>query len=240
MSFPGRDHAPRTGRACRLGSTAPLRAALAFVSLVVLLVGAGAVAPSAGARPKSQTTRTEAPAADAPRKVAPRGQIVRGDGPRDAAASRGTARGETPVGIEIPEIGVDAPVETLTTVDNKMQDPTGPEVVAWYDDTDDLGATGNAVFAGHLDYADVGPAVFANLNLLAKNDRVLVTDDDGDVHAYRVVSREIVDATTGPWGEVTATTRRPTLTLITCAGPWDDATGHYRDRLVVRAVRVGA
>ena len=155
------------------------------------------------------------------------------------AATGAKAPDEIPVRIAIPEIGVEVPVEVLTTVDNQMQDPTGPDVVAWYDDTDDLGATGNAVFAGHLDYAGVGPAVFADLHELAKNDRIVVTDDDGDVHAYRVVARRVVSATTGPWDELTASTARPTPTLITCAGPWDDALGHYRDRLVVRAVRVG-
>jgi LPXTG-site transpeptidase (sortase) family protein len=170
--------------------------------------------------------------------VAPRRPIVRGDGPRGRTTTDSVARTDIPIEIAIPAIGVEAPVEVLTTVGNRMLDPTGPDVVAWYDDTDDLGPSGNAVFAGHLDDADVGPAVFADLNELARNDRILVTDDDGDVHAYRVVSRRIVSAATGPWDDLTASTDRSTLTLITCAGPWDDALGHYRDRLVVRAVRV--
>ena len=148
------------------------------------------------------------------------------------------AAGEQPVAISIPAIGVDAPIEVRTTVRNQMQDPTGPDVVAWYDDSAKLGAPGNVVVAGHLDYAGVGPAVFARLAELERDDLILVTDEEGEVHRYRVVGWRTVDAVNGDWVGLTGPTERPTLTLITCAPPWDPAIGHYANRLVVRAVRI--
>jgi hypothetical protein len=32
-------------------------------------------------------------------------------------------------------------------------------------------------------------------------------------------------------------TRLPTLRLVTCGGPFNEATGHYRDNLIVYATR---
>jgi len=253
MTDPGRHYARRADRPPRVAEVAGR--ALLVVATLLVLFGAAAAAPDAAAGPRAKAARNEAARATAVRNeasrnaekrkerrnaAAPRRPIDRADGPRGGAATGARAPAERPIRIAIPEIGVESLIEVLTTVGNRMQDPTGPNVVAWYDDSDDLGADGNAVFAGHLDYADAGPAVFADLNELAKNDRILVTDDDGDVHAYRVVARRIVSATAGPWDELTASTDRPTLTLITCAGPWDAALGHYRDRLVVRAVWVGS
>ncbi len=50
--------------------------------------------------------------------------------PTAAAGSASPSRGEKPVAVRIPAIGVAAAIEVRTTVDNQMQDPTGPEVVA--------------------------------------------------------------------------------------------------------------
>ena len=89
---------------------------------------------------------------------------VRRPGPIVAVASgSGVRRGVTPVAIQIAKAGVDAPIETGAIIDGMMQDPTGPWVVAWYDDLAALGEGGNAVMAGHVDYWDTGPAVFYNL-----------------------------------------------------------------------------
>jgi hypothetical protein len=67
-----------------------------------------------------------------------------------------------PVRLVIPRMGIDAPV-TVKGLDPNvvMQDPNGPEDVAWYDFTARPGHDGNAVFSGHPDYHDYGPAVFA-------------------------------------------------------------------------------
>jgi hypothetical protein len=44
-----------------------------------------------------------------------------------------------------------------------MPSPDNAWDVAWYDFSARPGAGSNAVFSGHVDYHDVGPAVFWNL-----------------------------------------------------------------------------
>ena len=154
-----------------------------------------------------------------------------------APAAQAAPPGQLPVEIRIPKIDVKAPVEVRTTVDNTMQDPTGAEVVAWYDDSSKPGAPGNAVYAGHLNL-DGGPAVFADLSELREGDVIEVAGRRGKTFRYAVAWVRTVDAETGPWVDLTGPTQRQTITLITCAPPWNPAIGHYQNRLVVRAVRL--
>jgi LPXTG-site transpeptidase (sortase) family protein len=154
-----------------------------------------------------------------------------------ASSARAEGDGTLPVAIRIGEIGVKAPVEVRTTVGGQMQDPTAPEVVAWYDDSARLGTGGNAVVSGHLEVAGYGPAVFARLEELEKGDVIALLGEDGEVYRYRVVWARPYPAVGGPWTALTGPTKRESLTLITCAPPWDPALGHYANRLVVRAVR---
>lgn len=148
------------------------------------------------------------------------------------------AEGDEPDAIRIGAIGVTAPIEVRTTVDNKMQDPTGPWVVAWYDDSARPGDPGNVVVAGHVDDAGTGTAVFARLGELANGDRIALRSRNGNVTWYEVIWTKVYSAAPGPWGRLTGPVKRPSLTLITCAPPWDPAIGTYANRLVVRAVQV--
>lgn len=154
------------------------------------------------------------------------------------AAAAPARRAARPATIQIPAIGVDAPMEVRTTVRNQMQDPTGPEVVSWYNDSARPGTPGNAVVAGHLEVAGYGPAVFDRLHELRRGDMIVMTDVTGTAYRYRVVGARPFRATSDRWDDLTGPTERQTLTLITCAPPWDEATGNYVNRLVVRAVRV--
>jgi LPXTG-site transpeptidase (sortase) family protein len=149
------------------------------------------------------------------------------------------AAGAVPVALAIPAIGLDAPVEVRTTVDGTMQDPTDPWVAAWYDDSARPGTGGNAAFAGHVDDpAGGGPALFARLGDLGRGDAVVVRDGDGKTWRYRVAWVRTYPAAGGPvWTRLTGPTGGEAVTLITCAGAWDDRAGTYRERLVVRAAR---
>ena len=72
----------------------------------------------------------------------------------------GVPRGIAPIQLQIDKAGIDAPVERGLILDGVMQDPSGPWVVTWYDELSELGQGTNVVMAGHVDYWDVGPAVF--------------------------------------------------------------------------------
>jgi sortase (surface protein transpeptidase) len=148
--------------------------------------------------------------------------------------------GQIPVAMRIPDAGVDAEVERQQIVDGQMLDPTGPWVVAWYEQTARAGAIGNCVGAGHVDYWGVGPSVFYDLSDISEGSVIDVTGRDGTVYTYAVTSVRRVDITTlsvdelnGP--DIVGPTDYPALTLITCGGAWIDAS--FNRRLVVYAVR---
>lgn len=150
------------------------------------------------------------------------------------ATATETIQTQTPITrVRIPRIGVNAPVEIKSLDgDGVMQAPDSPSVVAWYDFSAQPGSDGNTVFAGHLDYAGVGPAVFWNLGTLQAGDEIDVADEDGRSFRYRVSSVRSY-AVTADAGPIVASTGNPTITLITCDGTFNRATGEYNQRIVV-------
>jgi hypothetical protein len=143
--------------------------------------------------------------------------------------------GFSPVSISIEAAAVDAIIETREIVDGIMQDPTGPWVVAWYKETGRLGVPDeNVVVAAHVDYWDVGPAVFFNIRNLTEGDVVDMTGDDGSVYRYEVEWLELFDAENAPIQEIVGPTDATSLTMITCGGEFNYQTGQYISRTVVR------
>jgi hypothetical protein len=160
-------------------------------------------------------------------------------GPFDMVQSRITRAVVAPIGLAVEAAGIDAGIEALRVVGGAMQDPTGPWVVAWYENLGTLGAFGNIVLAGHIDYWNVGPAVFYNLAALQAGDEIVVSGDDGNAYPFTVEWVEQFDSTSIPLDEVLGATEGQSLTLITCGGAFDYASGQYLQRTVVRANRVG-
>lgn len=140
--------------------------------------------------------------------------------------------------LSIPRFEVDAPVVVRGIDANKvMVAPDGPTDVAWYDFSARPGFGSNAVFAGHVDYINYGPAVFWNLKDLNQGDEIRVQLADGTAYRYRVFAKQEVPAGTNVAGIVGAT-EREIITLITCGGTFNYTTGQYESRLVVRAARI--
>lgn len=179
----------------------------------ILPAGAGEMPTSGGARP--------GPVSDQPPA-------------RESIAS-------VPVTMIVPAAGVDAEVEVRTISDGRMEDPTGPWVVAWYQQSAELGEVGNAMFAGHVDYWGVGPSVFYNVRNLAEGDEIAVTGEDGSVFSYGVEWVETIaieDLISGRMAEIAAPTSYQAVTLFTCGGEFDYVNGEYLSRTVVRARRL--
>jgi sortase (surface protein transpeptidase) len=150
--------------------------------------------------------------------------------------------GEVPVAISIPDANVDAKVETNTIVNGLMLDPSDSWTVSWYKEMGKAGATGdyypNLVLAGHVDNWDVGPAVFQNLANLTAGSQIMVTGEKGDIFVYAVTSVEQVPA--DPSADqlqqlVAPPATGSVLTIITCGGSFNTATGHYESRNIVHA-----
>ncbi len=140
--------------------------------------------------------------------------------------------------MRVERLGVDAPLVTLG-VDRQgvMEAPADPGSVGWYDFTARPGLeSGNAVFAGHRDSRQSGPAVFWDLHRLQRGDIVEVELVDGSRLRYAVTAAHTYPVEDMDMREILAPTERATLTLITCAGRFEG--GAYSDRHVVRATRV--
>lgn len=137
--------------------------------------------------------------------------------------------------LVIPAINVDAPVAVKGLgLQGVMEAPDDPAHVVWYDFSARPGAGGNAVFAGHVDFASVGPAVFWNLQNLKPQDVIEVHLADGASYRYRVTAMDTFDDATAPLDRIVGSTPKASVTLITCAGNFNRATQRYDQRLVVR------
>jgi LPXTG-site transpeptidase (sortase) family protein len=199
---------------------------LALLGLAALAVAALSLAWPGHSR--------EAPPPDSSYALAPTAQT------QTLAASTPTpaapASTALPVRLLIPKIGVDAPVTVKgLDADGAMQNPSGPEDVAWYDFTARPGQPGNAVFSGHLDYHDYGAAVFAHLREMQAGDLVEVRLEDGTVRSYTVTLSVLYPADAAPTPEIVGPTDREMVTLVTCGGTWQGRPQGYSHRLVVRA-----
>ena len=153
-------------------------------------------------------------------------------------------RGVRPVALRMDKFGIDAPIEYLQIVDGVMMNPSGPWVVGWYEPTAALGQFGNSVYAGHVDYWDVGPAIFYSITHgdVQAGDEIMGIGEDESEFVYTVTMRETVslgELTSDKIGEIVGPTTRESLTLITCGGEFDYSTGEYLSRTWVRAERQG-
>jgi LPXTG-site transpeptidase (sortase) family protein len=141
--------------------------------------------------------------------------------------------------ILIPGAEIDAPV-VVKGVDNAgvMIAPDNAYDVAWYDFSAQPGFGGNAVFAAHVDYINVGPAVFWNLKDLEQGDIIEIQQADGTSIKYAVNFKQQYDAATAPVDEIVGPTPNESVTLITCSGTFNSASHQYDKRLIVRAERL--
>lgn len=159
-----------------------------------------------------------------------------------AGGAQRSLRGEVPVAIRIPKAAVDTSVERVEITDGVMQNPTGPWVVSWYHDLALLGRGDNVVMAGHVDYWDVGPAVFWNLGQLVPGDPIEVASERDRLFTYAVSWMKnyvVADMTAADLDEMLGDAGGEALTLITCAiGSWDPGAQEYRERTVLRAMQI--
>ena len=160
--------------------------------------------------------------------------IGRLDQPRpDSASPAG------PMVIAIPRIGVEATIVGVgLQADGAMQVPE-PDQVGWYKLGPRPGAPGPAVLVGHLD-SRTGPAVFYRLGQLRSGDEILVGQRGGTSSRFVVGRLERLPKTALPTRRIWTNARRPLLRLVSCGGPFDRATGHYRDNVIVYASPTGS
>lgn len=149
----------------------------------------------------------------------------------------------TGMSLVISSIGVNAPVYGRTVGTNgQMGNPSGAWDVVWYDFAQNWSGLGgfpgeagaNAVFAGHVDYIRVGPAVFWSLRDLGPGAQITVNTNNGPVN-YVVDWSQWADPN-GDFTQYVSRTGGDAITLVTCIGQFSG--GHYSNRFIVRGHRV--
>jgi sortase (surface protein transpeptidase) len=219
---------------------------IGFLAVLALLLGL--LLPLVGAAAQETNGEEDVATTEALSEVPSTG--ARRSGPVILAATRVAApepepvEGVAPVELQVDSVGVDAPIELGAVVDGAMQDPSGPWVVSWYDQLGKIGEGGNVVMAGHVDYWNVGPAVFWDVRDLPAGDVIRVVGEDGKNYEYAVqwtqpymaeeLTPEVIQ------NDIVGDTGEETLTLITCGGEFNPDTGEYNQRWVVRANLISA
>lgn len=151
--------------------------------------------------------------------------------------------GFSPVELVVDSIGLSAPIEVGAIDEGVMRDPSGPWVVSWYEPLGKVGQGGNVVMAGHVDYWDTGPAIFAAVPSLTPGDVIRVVGPNGEAIEYAVEWGQLFEVATQLTPEVIQTqivgdTGQESLTLITCGGTFDPVAGEYLERFVIRANKI--
>jgi sortase (surface protein transpeptidase) len=152
-----------------------------------------------------------------------------------ARPARRAARASAPVRIQIPSIGVDAPLIGLgLDAHRALEVPKRFDVAGWWTGGSRPGERGPAVIAGHVD-STTGPAVFYELGKLRRGSAVIIRRRDGSRVRFTVQGSQRYAKDHFPTARVYGPTRRPALRLITCSGQFDYSTRHYLDNTVVYA-----
>lgn len=144
-----------------------------------------------------------------------------------------------PVAIDIPAIGVHSKVQYLGLArDGTLEVPApGPlyNQAAWYKYSPTPGSLGPSIISGHVDSINDGPSVFFKLGDLRPGDNVTVTRADGLVAIFEVDGVRVYPKDQFPTQLVYGNTDHAALRLLTCGGPFDRASGHYVDNVIVFA-----
>jgi hypothetical protein len=163
----------------------------------------------------------------------------------DTAADRGrgpliavpavAARVAPPVTLGIPRLGLTNRLIGLRkNRDGTLQVPADPARAGWYSEGPAPGDAGPAVIVGHVDDYR-GPAVFARIKSLRKNDVIRIRRADGTLATFTVQLVRTYSKRNFPTKLVYAGDPRPSLRLITCGGAFDPVTKHYLSNTVVFA-----
>ena len=142
-----------------------------------------------------------------------------------------------PVRIVIPVLKVNAPVTRLgLNPDGSVQvpPPDNHNLAGWYAGSAPPGVTGASVILGHVDSWS-GGSVFFTIKNLHPGDRVDVIRADGSTAHFAVDGLQKAAKAAFPASAVYGNPGYPALRLVTCGGPFNSATGEYRDNIIVYA-----
>lgn len=141
----------------------------------------------------------------------------------------------SPAKITIPDIGVDAIIESLgLTAENAVDVPKSLWTTAWFNQSSKPGDPGPAMIVGH--YSAYGKAVFANLKKLNPGQKIIVTDEKGQQFTFAVTQKRDWPQAEVPMAELLGNrSSKPRLEIITCGGGYIKASRDFTNRTVITA-----
>ena len=152
--------------------------------------------------------------------------------------------------LVIPALGVRAPLIPTGAVGApetaSLTIPADIHTVGWWDGTVSdgnrivqenapaPGQPGVAVIAGHID-SESAPGALFDLGALKVGATIEVSDSTGHLSTWTVEAPPQTVRKSKLPAQLWATTGPPQLAIVTCGGPFDTATGHYADNVIVWA-----
>ena len=156
-----------------------------------------------------------------------------------AASGRtaGTGPAAVPVHLAIPALNVAASVVPVRAEAGLLGVPRSINEVGWWAGGGVPGApTGTVVIDGHVDGATSGLGALWPLRSAQIGDQITLKLANGDTVGYRVRGVRSYLKAELPASLFAGVKGTAVLAMITCGGPFDRATGHYADNVVVYAV----
>ncbi|MGW5848310.1 class F sortase [Streptomyces sp. NPDC055254] len=152
--------------------------------------------------------------------------------------------GASPQRVDVPSIGVQAPVISRGLDKDGAIDPPpydSPGTVGWWGAGTQPGAAGTALMVGHVDTRSK-PAVFFGLSSAQPGDKVRVVRADGSVAEFTIEDVRVYErAGFDPHEAYGQRVRgRAELRLVTCGGSYDKRAKEYSANVVVSAYLTGA
>ena len=139
-----------------------------------------------------------------------------------------------PTHLKIPEIDVDATIESVNlTPDGAMDVPKNRNDVAWLQSGPRPGETGSAVLAGHYGWKNLEASAFDNLYKLHTGDKLYIEDEKGMIITFVIREIRDYDQNANASDVFSLNDEKSHLNLITCEGIWDKISKSYSKRLVI-------
>jgi hypothetical protein len=150
--------------------------------------------------------------------------------------------------LVIPALRARAPIIPTGAVDGFMSVPADIHTVGWYDGVDggvpatsartapSPGQPGVSLLAGHVDWAGEGPGALYYINQLVVGDPIEVVGSNRATTRWRVSEAPLTVSKNALPADLFVNTGPPKLVLVTCGGPFDAATRHYLDNVIVWAM----
>ncbi len=136
--------------------------------------------------------------------------------------------------VEIPAIGVEAPIVSVGFADDgSMEIPYRVSDVGWYKYGALPGGPGSAVLAGHVSSSTQGKGAFWDLKNLELGDEITYTL--GRFEITFIVSEVFIVTKATISMEDIFITDEARLTLVTCGGSFSRSQGHFDSNVVVFA-----